>query len=248
MSTPEEAQRAITEMNSRIIPGQKKPLFVALHEPKEIRRQKLAHRHNLAMTKNIRGVQPMYGPQGQPMFYPNGNVPQGFIYPQQVTIPPMQPRNWGPNPQFQPVASGNYITPGVMGNTRGNTRQNTGSAGNTGSGVGTNTRAPQRGGRSGNRRGQQPAPIEGQMSELTLAFINQYPPEQQKLLLGERLYPLIVPSQGMLAGKITGMFLDSGWSVEELFSLLHDDSKLQQKIESALEVLARAQVVGDRIE
>jgi polyadenylate-binding protein len=68
-STPEEAQKAIVGLNSKILQGCKKPLFVALHESKEVRKQKLAHRHNLAMTKNIRGVQQqMYSPQGQAMF------------------------------------------------------------------------------------------------------------------------------------------------------------------------------------
>jgi polyadenylate-binding protein len=40
-SAPEESQRAINEMNGRILPGCSKPLYVALHEPKELRRQKL---------------------------------------------------------------------------------------------------------------------------------------------------------------------------------------------------------------
>jgi RNA recognition motif-containing protein len=50
-STPDEAQKAIIGLNSKILQGQKKPLFVTLHESKEVRKQKLAHRHNLAMTK-----------------------------------------------------------------------------------------------------------------------------------------------------------------------------------------------------
>jgi polyadenylate-binding protein len=242
-SSPEEAQRAISEMNSRILQGQKKPLFVALHEPKEIRRQKLSQRHN--MTKNIRGVQPtMYGPGGQAVYYPNGNVPQGFIYPQQV-ISPMQPRGWAGPQQFQPMASGNYI--GMMGARTSNNSGSGNTRGGSGSGTGGSGRTQQRnGGRntgSGNRRQQQMVPMDSQPAppELTLAYLAQYPPEQQKLLLGERLYPLIAPTQGSLAGKITGMFLDSGWSNEELLSLIHDETKLQQKIDDAIGVLQRAQ-------
>jgi len=37
------------------------------------------------------------------------------------------------------------------------------------------------------------------------------------------------------------MLLDSGWSIEELFSLLNDEDKLNQKIEEAVNVLKRAQ-------
>jgi polyadenylate-binding protein len=83
-------------------------------------------------------------------------------------------------------------------------------------------------------------PMDG-LHDFTLAQLSQFPHEQQKLLLGERLYPLIVPTHGALAGKITGMFLDSGWTTEELLSLVHDEHKLQQKIANAIEVLHRAQ-------
>jgi len=243
-------------MNSKILPGEKKPLFVALHEPKEIRRQKLSHRHNMSMTKSIRGVQQMYGPQGQ-VFYPNGAVPQGpFLYPQQV-ITPMQRQGWVSGPQqFQSVPPNNYMA-GMIGRAsvpsgRSGNAGNVGGAGNTGA---TNAGAPrqqqqqQQQQQQRTRQGGNPRRPQGQMEsmDLTISQLSQYPPDQQKLLIGERLYPLIVPSQGTLAGKITGMFLDSGWTTEELLSLIHDEHKLQQKIETALEVLQRAgsQVAGE---
>jgi hypothetical protein len=50
-----------------------------------------------------------------------------------------------------------------------------------------------------------------------------------------------VNQQPQLAGKITGMFLESGWTVEELFALLTDEASLTQKIEDAISVLERAQ-------
>jgi len=37
------------------------------------------------------------------------------------------------------------------------------------------------------------------------------------------------------------MLLDSGWSIEELFSILSDEDRLNQKIEEAVNVLKRAQ-------
>jgi len=251
-STPEEAQKAITGLNSKILQGQKKPLFVALHESKEVRKQKLAHRHNLAMTKNIRGVpQQMYSPQGQAMFYPNG---AGFTYPQQVL--PMQQRGWPGPQQFQPMGPNNYMgmmprTGGARGGaaTGGVSATGTGGA-TTGSAGGSGRQQQQRPGNNrqqgagGNRgRGQQQmgGPLDGGLHDFTLAQLSQFPHEQQKLLLGERLYPLIVPTHGALAGKITGMFLDSGWTTEELLSLIHDEHKLQQKIANAIEVLHRAQ-------
>jgi len=260
-SSPEEAQKAIMGLNSKMLPGQKKPLFVALHESKEARKQKLSHRHNLSITKGVRGLQQQVypTPQGaQPMFYPSGSP--GFIYPQQVM--PMQQRGWSAAPsQFQQMAPNNFVSglvgqrPGARGgaSAQGNVSGNVGgSIGSTGANrdVSASGRAQQQQQQRTNnrqqqgiRRGQQ-QPIVGQMDgsiELTMAQLSQFPQEQQKLLLGERLYPLIVPSQGNLAGKITGMFLDSGWSTEELLSLIHDDNKLQQKIQNAIEVLQRAQ-------
>jgi polyadenylate-binding protein len=126
-STPEEAQKAIIGLNAKILQGQKKPLFVALHESKEVRKQKLAHRHNLAMTKNIRGVQQqMFSPQGQAMFYSNGG---GFTYPQQVL--PMQQRGWPGPQQFQQMPPNNYMA-GMVGARAGTRGANTG--GNAGVG------------------------------------------------------------------------------------------------------------------
>lgn len=182
----------------------------------------------------------MYSPQGQAMFYPNVNG-GGFNYPQQVL--PMQQRGWPGPQQFQTMPN-NYITgmqmprgTGARGgaNAQGNVAAgNAGNAGNTGNNAGRQQQ--QRPGNNrqqgaGNRRTNQQmmGPVDG-LHDFTLTQLSQFPPEQQKLLLGERLYPLIAPSHGALAGKITGMFLDSGWTTEELLSLIHDENKLQQKV------------------
>ena len=61
------------------------------------------------------------------------------------------------------------------------------------------------------------------------------PPEQQKRLLGERLFPLVQKVEPHLAGKITGMLLemDNG----ELLNLLESPYALNAKIREALSVL-----------
>ena len=76
-SSPEEATRAVTEMNNKVIGG--KPLVVTLHQRKEHRR---AH---LAAT---------YAPQGMSMRYPQGmgmGMPQGMgMAPPFMYMPPGQ--------------------------------------------------------------------------------------------------------------------------------------------------------------
>jgi len=57
------------------------------------------------------------------------------------------------------------------------------------------------------------------------------------LIIGEALYPLIVKKQPERAGKITGMLLDAGWDIDELYSLLENEEKLNQKIHEAVTVL-----------
>jgi len=244
--SPEQSQDAISDMNNRILAGATKPLYVALHEPKEIRRQKLAARHNMRGRPQLPQGQPgapagMYA-SGQPVYYPNSNV-GGFVYPQQMMGPTIS-RSWATGqPQYQhmPYAAANQMTMVPRGGKGGN-----------GGGRGSSSTGGRQGGRGGGaRRGggqsqsQQPQPQSQPQSggpgmDLTLANLSALPLDTQKLLLGERLYNMIVPTQELLAGKITGMFLESGWAIEELFGLIEDPQKLASSIEDAINVLDRA--------
>jgi hypothetical protein len=72
----------------------------------------------------------------------------------------------------------------------------------------------------------------GSMEALTPAALAAADPQQQKNMIGERLYPLIHAAQPELAGKITGMLLemDNG----ELLHLLESPDALNNKINEAL--------------
>ena len=74
-----------------------------------------------------------------------------------------------------------------------------------------------------------------QQDPLTAQQLASASPDQQKNMIGERLYPLIHNVQPELAGKITGMLLemDNG----ELLHLLEDPSALGSKIQEAINVL-----------
>lgn len=109
-TTPEEATKAVTEMNGRILVS--KPIYVALAQRREVRRAQLEAQHNrqaqagLVGPRAIGPPQPLYpAPAGStpPVFYPPGTpLPPGprgqnYVYPQQ-----MIPRTrWGSGPQTQ---------------------------------------------------------------------------------------------------------------------------------------------------
>ena len=65
------------------------------------------------------------------------------------------------------------------------------------------------------------------------------PPQQQKNIIGERLYPLIYVHQPVQAGKITGMLLEMDNA--ELLNLIESPDALAHKIEEALIVLKNHQ-------
>jgi len=234
-ATTEEATRAVTEMNGKMMGT--KPLYVALAQRKDVRKAQLEAQHaqRIKLRQNAPAM-PIY-PAGAPVFYPPGAMPgpqppQGFVYPQQ-----MMPRaGWrGPN-QYQMGGPGHYV--GV--NQRGGPRPRGG--------------GPQQGGKPpggrGDRRGprnrpdqqgaeQQPAQAPAAPAAAPLPdtqAISQLPQDQQREFIGERLYPLIQKDQPELAGKITGMLLDSVY-IDELVNLLENPTALNGKIQEALEVL-----------
>jgi len=171
-SSPEEATKAVTEMNGKMLLG--KPMFVALAVRKEVRRAQIeAQQQQRAM--NARGGMPMQPAMypGAPMFYAQGGMPpqarQNFAYlPQQMGGPrgvmpmggprggmpfprgyPMQgpggPGGYGGPMQGNPNAMGMGMGPGGPqqgGNQRGGNRNNRG-----------RNQQGRQGGQRGNRQG-----------------------------------------------------------------------------------------------
>ncbi|BFZ60566.1 Protein phosphatase PP2A regulatory subunit B [Saitoella coloradoensis] len=242
-SSPDEATKAVTEMNSRMIGT--KPLYVALAQRKDVRRQQLeaqiAARNQIRMQQQAaaagmgqgpypgpNGVPPMfYGQAPPPQFGPMGGMPRGPFPPQGMPRgprwqngAPMPPMPYGmPPPQF-----GGYPP---RGNQRGPM------PGMPRGGPMGGPRGPYR-----NNEPQQPAEIP-QAPKITEESLAGLPIEQQKQVLGEAMYPKIAAQQPELAGKITGMLLDM--EIPELVSLVDDDAQLNAKVEEALTVLKEYQ-------
>lgn len=71
--------------------------------------------------------------------------------------------------------------------------------------------------------------------KLIASLLANATPQEQKQILGERLYPLIERMYPQLAGKITGMLLEIENS--ELLHMLEDSDALKAKVEEAVAVL-----------
>ena len=70
---------------------------------------------------------------------------------------------------------------------------------------------------------------------LTLDMLTAATHDQQKQMLGERLYKLIEPMNQELAGKLTGMLLEC--DTEECLHMLVDKKSLGKKVKEAVTVL-----------
>merc|ERR1712241_101455 len=239
-SSPEEATKAVTEMNGRIIVA--KPLYVALAQRKEDRKAHLAQQY-MQRVSGIRMQQqfnPMGFPQQTPYFLP---AMQGMPQPQRFFGQPSghmrpggmprlaQPRGMNPNMRQQhnrnqrmggrPMGPGPMMAPmmrpGMMP---------TGVPPNAG-------QRPNFKYTAGVRNAAAPAP--GMPQGLPAAMLAQAPPSEQKQMLGERLFPLIQGLYPDLAGKITGMLLEIDNS--ELVHMLEHPESLKSKVEEAVAVL-----------
>jgi len=251
--SPDEATKAVTEMNGRMIGT--KPIYVALAQRKEVRRAQLEaqHRQNgMRLQAGAAGIGP--GPYMAPVFYPSVPPQRGFVYPQQ-----MVPRaRWvGPQPA-QPGRPAynmpNYNNVPVNRNQRGQNRQRmTRSGGNQAINGTSNRRNIKfthnvRNRDQGLQTGHGGAPITGIPSNepLTTSTLAAATPDAQKHILGERLFPLIqnlkpdlpgkITGMSDLCGKITGMLLES-LDQGELLHLLESPDSLQSKVNEAVLVL-----------
>eukprot|EP00562_Extubocellulus_spinifer_P008714 CAMPEP_0178507308 /NCGR_PEP_ID=MMETSP0696-20121128/20149_1 /TAXON_ID=265572 /ORGANISM="Extubocellulus spinifer, Strain CCMP396" /LENGTH=742 /DNA_ID=CAMNT_0020136785 /DNA_START=144 /DNA_END=2372 /DNA_ORIENTATION=- len=254
-STPEEATRAVNEMNGKIIGA--KPIFVALAQRKEVRRAQLEARHSTGGRgqPGMRGgPMPMGYPGAMPMYMQQRPGPGGM----QPAYPMMPGRPGFPNPMMQQQQRGMYPMPQYGGmpqqgpgrGGRGYPNQGRGGRGGRGrsqQGIKFNQQA--RNAMPPQQQGVPPPPPPPQQQmpppqpqvpvpaneSLTPSSLASASPEMQKNMIGERLYPLIHQSQPELAGKITGMLLEMDNS--ELLHLLESPDALGAKIQEALQVL-----------
>jgi len=300
-SSPEEATRAVTEMNGRILVS--KPLYVALAQRREDRKAHLASQYMQRVAgMRMQQMGQMFQPGGTSYFMPTMPQAQRFYSPQMAQIRatprwpaqqtaqvragaqpaaafPMQaapyrsaprpqqpgPRNMTARPmqaaaqaaaaaaavaQQQPMpnmmqaprpVAPQQVPPAALANAaRASNYKYTQNMRNppavSGGGPAAAAVAPV----------AQPAVhIQGQ-EPLTPSMLASALPQEQKQMLGERLFPLIRDIYPELAGKITGMLLEIDNS--DLLHMLEDRTSLKAKLDEAVAVLqahqAKQQVVA----
>uniref|UniRef100_A0A3Q1BUD8 Polyadenylate-binding protein n=1 Tax=Amphiprion ocellaris TaxID=80972 RepID=A0A3Q1BUD8_AMPOC len=282
-SSPEEATKAVTEMNGRIVGS--KPLYVALAQRKEERK---AHLTNQYMQR-IAGMRAMPANAIINQFQPTSGyfmpaVPQAQN--RTTYYAPNQLAQMRPNPRWQQQGGrgqggfqgipGSLRQPGPRSNLRhmtpGNTQGPRGYPVNSaliflfaascwpGHGSSSLNGGPRPPGHASLQIRQwcpQPQPpggsahcltaqpavhVQGQ-EPLTASMLAAAPPQEQKQMLGERLFPLIQAMHANLAGKITGMLLEIDNS--ELLHMLESHESLRSKVEEAVAVLQAHQAKKD---
>jgi len=182
-----------------------------------------AQRNKIAPRIQGMPTPPMYN--GAPMFYaqPPG---QQFVYPGMVAR-----GRFPPSPYGQPMPNYVVVNPGGRGQVK--------------NGGGRGAMPSRRGMKQPQQQQLQtlvpiaqsvPVQVPVTPTEVPPQAFASLPPEEQKRVLGEKLYVLISKSQPTLAGKITGMILDSSY-VDEILHLIEEPEALNEKIDEALKVL-----------
>jgi len=238
-STQEEAMKAMTEMNGRMLDG--KPLYVALAQRAEERKARFearwaARNLNKGVPAPMYHVPPM-GPPRPMMFnqvmhpgWTNQPMPMGRIGPQMTY-------------NLMPAANRNGPRGGGRGRGRGapvpNQQQQGPRPGQQQFKYADNVRNPR----------QQPQQVVMQQQPLQAAPVSEehdfvkelaaMPEEKRKHVIGERLYPLVLKAQPDKAPKITGMLLEM--ENAEIIELLDSPTALARRIEDALDVLSKSE-------
>uniref|UniRef100_A0AAQ4PKH0 Polyadenylate-binding protein n=1 Tax=Gasterosteus aculeatus aculeatus TaxID=481459 RepID=A0AAQ4PKH0_GASAC len=261
-SSPEEATKAVTEMNGRIVAT--KPLYVALAQRKEERQAHLTNQYMQRMA-SVRAVpNPVINPYqpAPPSGYFMAAIPQAQnraayyqaagqmaqlrpsprwatqgVRPQHFQNMPGAMRPSAPRPQTFGAMRPPAQVPRMMSAQR--VAQSMGPRPAAAATVAPVRGVPQYKYAAGVRNPQQHMPaqpvpmqqpavhVQGQ-EPLTASMLAAAPPQEQKQMLGERLFPLIQNMHPSLTGKITGMLLEIDNS--ELLHMLESPESLRSKV------------------
>jgi len=253
---PDDATKAVVEMNNRMVAG--KPLYVALAQRKEDRKAQLASQYMQRMASmRMQGAAglPVYAPANAG-FYVQSALPnqRGPFVSANAAIQAQMRGNVGNVPRWNGIGNAGFGAGYMFGGHRG-PRQQGGVRPPYGAATGNRMvqqQQPIRQQRGSAVAGptavhpnyyrqarpamaQQHHPGNVQKEDLT-SKLAAAPPQEQKQILGEHLYPLISQlCKEDMVGKITGMMLEMENS--ELLVLLDNPDMLQERVQEASNVL-----------
>ncbi|XP_044960153.1 polyadenylate-binding protein 2-like [Hordeum vulgare subsp. vulgare] len=265
----EDATRALVAMNGKMVGSKPLYVALAQRkEERRARLQAQFSQMRPVMPPPVAPRMPMYPPgvpgMGQQLFY--GQPPPAFVNPQpgygfqQHMIPGMRP-GVAPMPNFvmpmvqqgqQPqrpsgrrAGAGGMQQPMPMGHQqmvprggRGGYRYASGRGMPEAAFRGVGGMAPSLYEMGRMTPGDTGAPQQVSSGALASALANS-PPEQQRLMLGESLYPLVDQLEHDQAAKVTGMLLEMDQT--EVLHLIESPDALKSKVAEAMEVLRSAQ-------
>lgn len=262
-SFPDEAKKAVSEMNGKMVGS--KPLYVAMAQRKEERQARM--QAQFAQVRNPLVDAPCVAANLPPMYHPGAPVMGRQVFygqPHPGLIPP-QPNGFG---YQQPMVPGmgpgaaqipNYFMPAAPRPTLQSQRM-----GRRGGGAPVQPQQSPllqqqmfpRGSNRSMRYSQSPrnpsdtvsspeiggASSSAGMNLPTTALSSSLAaasPEQQRVMLGEQLYPLVEQLEHDRAGKVTGMLLELDQT--EVLHLIESPEALRTKVAEAMDVLQMSQ-------
>ncbi|CAL9135662.1 unnamed protein product, partial [Musa textilis] len=261
-STPEEATRAVNSLRGSMFYG--KPLYVAIAQRKEERQAQLQMMYAQRMAGSPAAVLPTgYGPlyyassgvvsqvpprQGvmyQPFGIRPGWRPNGFVAPsrpifQSMPLPAMSNTS-RQHRQNRGRMNGNVLPQSGQTNIYMPHLQQANHSVNTAKDLigqqrsGQAKYVPNGHQHEINNASLTSSGSNSQGTEMLSSMLAAATPQQQKQILGERLFPLVEKLKFDLAAKITGMLLEMDNS--ELLLLLESPESLAAKVEEAVQVL-----------
>ncbi|XP_039139692.1 polyadenylate-binding protein 4-like isoform X1 [Dioscorea cayenensis subsp. rotundata] len=256
-SSPDEASKAVNTLHGCMFHG--KPLYVSIAQRKEDRKAQLQLQHAqriAGLTGSPAAVIPSAYP---PVYYPPMSPRQSLYYQPFGVRSGWRPNSFlAPRPAFQSMP-----LPGMPNTPRQHRQNRSRTNGHVVSQSGQSlsyalqqpSHSPNLSNDSGGqqqRPGQMkyvpnvrqrdlrngsvpPAASNPQGTEMLSSMLAAASPEQQKQMLGDRLYPLVMKHKFDLAAKITGMLLEMDNS--ELLLLLESPEALAIKVQEAVDVL-----------
>lgn len=238
-SSPEEATKALLEMHGKLIGT--KPLYVALAQRKEDRKAFMAsHLQRIRIAPHVYPTTPPFlmpaVAQG-PRFYNHVNHIRAT--PRWLASPGVRPNGTYPTVanslyrvSSRPSVQTNNVRNSVMA-ARPITGQQTPVHARPNSKYTTNNHLM--------RSVSMPISNGGDNIPLNATTLASASAEDQKQILGARLFPYVEKMYPELAGKITGMLLEI--ETAELLHMIEDQESLRAKIEEAITVLHQAKKV-----